>query len=84
MEVEILGIPADCFKEKTKVVQRNGNNPIWQNTFQFRVGLDTSIQYIQRMGNGVDQVPKFCRGENRAETRVSSALGHAELESDLI
>ncbi|XP_045460598.1 1-phosphatidylinositol 4,5-bisphosphate phosphodiesterase epsilon-1-like isoform X4 [Harmonia axyridis] len=37
VEVEIIGIPVDCNKHKTKVVHKNALNPIWNDTFQFRV-----------------------------------------------
>lgn len=37
VEVEIIGIQVDCNKQKTKVVQRNTLNPIWNETFHFRV-----------------------------------------------
>lgn len=37
VEVEIIGIPADCNKQKTKIVQKNALNPIWNDTFHFRV-----------------------------------------------
>lgn len=37
VEVEIIGIPVDCNKQKTKVVQKNALNPIWNETFHFRV-----------------------------------------------
>lgn len=37
VEVEIIGIPVDCNKQKTKVVQKNALNPIWNDTFVFRV-----------------------------------------------
>ncbi|XP_063888080.1 1-phosphatidylinositol 4,5-bisphosphate phosphodiesterase epsilon-1-like isoform X4 [Scylla paramamosain] len=37
VEVEILGIPVDCLKFKTKVVQRNSFNPIWNDTFNIHV-----------------------------------------------
>lgn len=37
VEVEIIGIPVDCNKQKTKVVQKNALNPIWNDTFHFRV-----------------------------------------------
>jgi phosphatidylinositol phospholipase C epsilon len=39
IEVEIIGIMADCVKEKTKTVQRNAVNPIWQQNFSFRVNF---------------------------------------------
>ncbi|XP_075223466.1 1-phosphatidylinositol 4,5-bisphosphate phosphodiesterase epsilon-1-like isoform X4 [Lycorma delicatula] len=37
VEVEVIGIPVDCNKQKTKVVQRNALNPIWNDTFFFQV-----------------------------------------------
>ncbi|XP_070541587.1 1-phosphatidylinositol 4,5-bisphosphate phosphodiesterase epsilon-1-like isoform X2 [Ptychodera flava] len=39
VEVEILGIPVDYARGKTKVVQRNGVNPIWKENFTFQVVL---------------------------------------------
>lgn len=37
IEVEMIGIPVDCSKKKTKVVKRNSLNPIWNDTFFFKV-----------------------------------------------
>ncbi|RWS03101.1 1-phosphatidylinositol-4:5-bisphosphate phosphodiesterase epsilon-1-like protein, partial [Dinothrombium tinctorium] len=37
VEVEIIGIPVDCNKQRTKLVQRNSLNPIFNDTFVFRV-----------------------------------------------
>ncbi|RZF45196.1 hypothetical protein LSTR_LSTR009967 [Laodelphax striatellus] len=37
VEVEVIGIPADCNKQKTKIIQRNATNPIWNDTFFFQV-----------------------------------------------
>lgn len=37
VEVEVVGIPVDCNKQKTKIVQRNALNPIWNDTFFFQV-----------------------------------------------
>ncbi|KAF5272994.1 hypothetical protein FQA39_LY07643 [Lamprigera yunnana] len=37
VEVEVIGIPADCNKQKTKTIQKNALNPIWNDTFHFRV-----------------------------------------------
>lgn len=37
VEVEIIGIPVDCCRQRTKIVQRNSLNPIWNDTFFFRV-----------------------------------------------
>ncbi|XP_021351592.1 uncharacterized protein LOC110449213 [Mizuhopecten yessoensis] len=37
IEVELLGIPVDSAKHKTKVVPRNALNPIWNDYFTFHV-----------------------------------------------
>ncbi|XP_025829637.1 1-phosphatidylinositol 4,5-bisphosphate phosphodiesterase epsilon-1-like [Agrilus planipennis] len=39
VEIEIIGIPVDCNKVKTKVVQKNTLNPIWNETFNFRINF---------------------------------------------
>ncbi|XP_023223275.1 1-phosphatidylinositol 4,5-bisphosphate phosphodiesterase epsilon-1-like isoform X2 [Centruroides sculpturatus] len=40
IEVEIIGIPVDCNRQKTKLIQRNSLNPVWNDTFHFRVMFD--------------------------------------------
>ncbi|VDN04557.1 unnamed protein product [Thelazia callipaeda] len=37
VELEIIGLPADCAKEKSKTVSRNSVNPIWNYTTTFRI-----------------------------------------------
>ncbi|XP_048504784.1 1-phosphatidylinositol 4,5-bisphosphate phosphodiesterase epsilon-1-like isoform X2 [Athalia rosae] len=37
VEVELVGIPIDCAKHKTKVVQNNALNPIWNEKFCYQV-----------------------------------------------
>lgn len=37
VEVEIIGIPIDCNKQKSKIIQKNALNPIWNDSFRFRV-----------------------------------------------
>ena len=37
VEIEMIGIPADCAKHKSKVVTRNTVNPIWNEFFNFKV-----------------------------------------------
>ncbi|VDM23665.1 unnamed protein product [Toxocara canis] len=39
VEVEIFGVTVDCAKEKTKVVNRNSVNPIWNHTCAFRISF---------------------------------------------
>uniref|UniRef100_T1IQR7 Phosphoinositide phospholipase C n=1 Tax=Strigamia maritima TaxID=126957 RepID=T1IQR7_STRMM len=37
VEMEVMGIPVDCCKQKTRVIQRNALNPIWNDAFIFKV-----------------------------------------------
>ncbi|CAJ0580235.1 unnamed protein product, partial [Mesorhabditis spiculigera] len=37
VEVELIGLPVDCKKEKSKFVPRNAVNPVWNHTVQFRI-----------------------------------------------
>ncbi|KAL3193090.1 hypothetical protein MRX96_058588 [Rhipicephalus microplus] len=39
VEVEVVGVPLDCNRLKTKIVQRNSLNPIWQDSFCFRIAF---------------------------------------------
>ncbi|VDO78256.1 unnamed protein product [Heligmosomoides polygyrus] len=39
VEIEVIGIPCDCVKEKTKVVQRNSVNPVWSHSTQLRINF---------------------------------------------
>ncbi|XP_060098352.1 1-phosphatidylinositol 4,5-bisphosphate phosphodiesterase eta-1 [Heteronotia binoei] len=37
VEVEIIGLPVDCCKDQTRVVDDNGFNPVWEETLTFTV-----------------------------------------------
>lgn len=37
IEIELIGIPCDCTKEKTKTFSKNALNPIWNEEFVFHV-----------------------------------------------
>ncbi|KAG8432666.1 hypothetical protein GDO86_017055 [Hymenochirus boettgeri] len=37
--IEIHGIPADCTEQRTKTVQQNGDNPIFDESFEFQINL---------------------------------------------
>ena len=37
VEIEVLGIPADCCKYKTKMSPRNALSPMWNDTFEIEV-----------------------------------------------
>ncbi|XP_055970289.1 1-phosphatidylinositol 4,5-bisphosphate phosphodiesterase eta-1 [Sorex fumeus] len=39
VEVEILGLPVDCCKDQTRVVDDNGFNPVWEETLTFTVHM---------------------------------------------
>ncbi|GLD46596.1 1-phosphatidylinositol 4,5-bisphosphate phosphodiesterase eta-2, partial [Lates japonicus] len=39
VEVEIIGLPVDCCKEQTRVVDDNGFNPMWVETLVFTVHM---------------------------------------------
>ena len=39
VEVEVMGIPKDCFKYKTKLSSKNALNPIWEDTFEIEVRM---------------------------------------------
>lgn len=51
IEVEVIGIPVDCVKHKTKVVSRNALNPIWNDLFSFQVSQQLQIQSLQSLHN---------------------------------
>ncbi|KAK0080494.1 hypothetical protein PV326_008131, partial [Microctonus aethiopoides] len=37
VEIELVGIPIDCAKHKTKIIQNNSLNPIWNEKFCFQI-----------------------------------------------
>ncbi|XP_066541402.1 1-phosphatidylinositol 4,5-bisphosphate phosphodiesterase eta-1 [Hoplias malabaricus] len=39
VEVEIIGLPVDCCKEQTRVVDDNGFNPVWEETLSFTIHM---------------------------------------------
>ncbi|XP_049631193.1 1-phosphatidylinositol 4,5-bisphosphate phosphodiesterase eta-1 [Suncus etruscus] len=39
VEVEVLGLPVDCCKDQTRVVDDNGFNPVWEETLTFTVHM---------------------------------------------
>ncbi|XP_062049327.1 1-phosphatidylinositol 4,5-bisphosphate phosphodiesterase eta-2 [Lepus europaeus] len=39
VEVEVIGLPVDCSKEQTRVVDDNGFNPLWEETLVFTVHM---------------------------------------------
>ncbi|XP_043916576.1 inactive phospholipase C-like protein 1 [Protopterus annectens] len=42
--IEIHGIPADCAEQRTKTVPQNGDNPIFDESFEFQVNLPELAQ----------------------------------------
>uniref|UniRef100_A0A7N8X8T6 Phosphoinositide phospholipase C n=1 Tax=Mastacembelus armatus TaxID=205130 RepID=A0A7N8X8T6_9TELE len=39
VEVEIIGLPVDCCKEQTRVVDDNGFNPVWEESLSFTLHM---------------------------------------------
>ncbi|XP_040283331.1 1-phosphatidylinositol 4,5-bisphosphate phosphodiesterase eta-2 [Bufo bufo] len=39
VEVEVIGLPVDCYKEQTRVVDDNGFNPMWEETLVFTIHM---------------------------------------------
>ncbi|CAJ0962526.1 unnamed protein product [Ranitomeya imitator] len=39
VEVELIGLSVDCYKEQTRVVDDNGFNPMWEETLVFTVNM---------------------------------------------
>ncbi|XP_034551307.1 1-phosphatidylinositol 4,5-bisphosphate phosphodiesterase eta-2a isoform X2 [Notolabrus celidotus] len=39
VEVEVIGLPVDCCKEQTRVVDDNGFNPMWEETLVFNIHM---------------------------------------------
>ncbi|KAM9408185.1 1-phosphatidylinositol 4,5-bisphosphate phosphodiesterase eta-2 [Pholidichthys leucotaenia] len=39
VEVEIIGLPVDCSKQQTRVVNDNGFNPMWEETLVFNIQM---------------------------------------------
>lgn len=37
VKINIYGVPSDCAEEKTKVIDNNGFNPLWNENFEFRI-----------------------------------------------
>ena len=46
VEVEVIGIPVDCAKQKTKIIPKNALNPIWNDIFTFQVYIHVESNYI--------------------------------------
>ncbi|XP_052770885.1 1-phosphatidylinositol 4,5-bisphosphate phosphodiesterase epsilon-1-like [Mya arenaria] len=46
VEVEVIGIPADCAKYKTRVIPRNSLNPIWNDVFTLQV-MNSELAFIR-------------------------------------
>ncbi len=37
VELEMIGIPVDCAKHRSRIIPRNAVNPLWQEEFTFQV-----------------------------------------------
>ena len=50
VEIEILGIPCDCVKEKTRTFNRNALNSIWNEEFVFHVSFGKCKVIVKGLG----------------------------------
>jgi len=45
VEVEVIGLPRDCAKQKTKIIYRNAINPMWNDALFFQI----IFRYVQKI-----------------------------------
>ncbi|XP_033632686.1 uncharacterized protein LOC117294412 isoform X1 [Asterias rubens] len=78
IEIELLGIPADCAKWKTKPVSRNSINPIWDETFTFQINYEEiaflRLNVLDSSGNSAAQrqIPLKCLKSGFRHIRLRS------------
>lgn len=60
VEVEIIGIPVDNCRQRTKIVQRNSLNPIWNDNFSFRVSLICIFKFKLRSNDFIFFIDQVC------------------------
>ncbi|XP_022086672.1 uncharacterized protein LOC110977130 isoform X2 [Acanthaster planci] len=78
VEVETIGIPADCAKWKTKPSPRNAVNPIWDETFTFQISYDANaflrLAVVDSSGNVMvqRQIPLRCLRTGFRHVRLRS------------
>ncbi|VVD02835.1 unnamed protein product [Leptidea sinapis] len=67
VHVEVAGVPADCCRARTGVARRNALNPVWDETFHFKVfDADTNYMLSQRV------IPATCLRPGYRHVRLRS------------
>ncbi|RXM94798.1 1-phosphatidylinositol 4,5-bisphosphate phosphodiesterase eta-2 [Acipenser ruthenus] len=80
VEVEIIGLPADCCKEQTRVVDDNGFNPMWEETLVFTLHMP-EIALIRFLVWDHDPIGRDFIGQRTiAFTSMMSGYRHVYLE----
>ncbi|XP_041129414.1 1-phosphatidylinositol 4,5-bisphosphate phosphodiesterase eta-2-like isoform X2 [Polyodon spathula] len=80
VEVEIIGLPADCCKEQTRVVDDNGFNPMWEETLVFTLHMP-EISLVRFLVWDHDPIGRDFIGQRTiAFTSMMSGYRHVYLE----
>ncbi|KAL7842977.1 hypothetical protein AOLI_G00244890 [Acnodon oligacanthus] len=80
VEVEIIGLPVDCNKEQTRVVDDNGFNPMWEETLVFTL-LMPKIALVRFMVWDHDPIGRDFIGQRTiAFTSMMPGYRHVYLE----
>jgi phosphatidylinositol phospholipase C epsilon len=67
IEIEIIGIPCDCAKEKTKTFNKNALNPIWNEEFTFHVSF-AKIMNVHKKNNYLKSI---CKSINIKKSKLA-------------
>nr|XP_023697268.1 1-phosphatidylinositol 4,5-bisphosphate phosphodiesterase eta-2 [Paramormyrops kingsleyae] len=80
VEVEIIGLPVDCSKEQTRVVDDNGFNPMWEETLVFTLHMP-EIALVRFLVWDHDPIGQDFIGQRTiAFTSMMSGYRHVYLE----
>uniref|UniRef100_A0A8B9HJ90 Phosphoinositide phospholipase C n=1 Tax=Astyanax mexicanus TaxID=7994 RepID=A0A8B9HJ90_ASTMX len=80
VEVEIIGLPVDCNKEQTRVVDDNGFNPMWEETLVFTLHMP-KIALVRFMVWDHDPIGRDFIGQRTiAFTSIMPGYRHVYLE----
>ncbi|XP_048860757.1 1-phosphatidylinositol 4,5-bisphosphate phosphodiesterase eta-2a isoform X2 [Brienomyrus brachyistius] len=80
VEVEIIGLPVDCSKEQTRVVDDNGFNPMWEETLVFTLHMP-EIALVRFLVWDHDPIGQDFIGQRTiAFTSMMSGYRHVHLE----
>lgn len=76
VEIQLLSIPSECVKHKSKIIQRNAVNPVWNEQFTFQVGIQTMLRQTRWSNNlctsGQLTLLPYTMTENEYQLQLSS------------